>query len=88
MGLILYLLLFSAFALFHIYAANELDDPHGCPIGEWVHLGQQAAASIFLLFSVFLLLYLPNKHATIFFTRTLLWRNHLKRGPPSLLFSV
>jgi hypothetical protein len=87
-GLVVYLLLFSVFALYHVYAANEWEDSHGCAIGEWVHLGQQAAVSLLLLSSVYLLLYLPNKHATIFFTRTLLWRNHLKRGPPPLLFSV
>jgi hypothetical protein len=40
LGLALYLLLFSAFALYHAYANNELIDSHGCQIGEWVMHGQ------------------------------------------------
>lgn len=40
-GLVLYLALFSGFALLHAYAENELVDAHGCLIGAWV---QQANA--------------------------------------------
>lgn len=36
-GLVLYLGLFSGFALLHAYAQDELADPHGCVIGAWVH---------------------------------------------------
>lgn len=41
LGLVLYLTLFSSFALLHAYAENELVDTHGCLIGAWV---QQANA--------------------------------------------
>jgi len=48
LGLTLYLLLFSAFALYHAYANNELIDPHGCQIGEWVQHGQTAVIALAL----------------------------------------
>lgn len=35
-GLVLYLGLFSGFALLHAYGQGELVDPHGCVIGAWV----------------------------------------------------
>jgi hypothetical protein len=41
-GLVLYLVLFSGFALLHAYGQDELADPHGCVIGAWV---QHANAS-------------------------------------------
>ncbi len=44
--LLAYLLLFSVFALFHVYGAGELDDAHGCAIGVWLHLSLQAALAI------------------------------------------
>ena len=81
--LLLYLLLFSIFSLFHAYAANELDGSHGCSIGEWIHLGQQAAAFFILVF-VSVLLFEINRSATLLFVRTLLWRDHFERGPPLL----
>jgi hypothetical protein len=87
-GLVVYLLLFSVFALYHVYVANELEDSHGCAIGEWVHLGQQAAVSFFLLFSVYLLSCCPDKNITIFLIRTLLWKDHPKRGPPPTLLPI
>ena len=37
-----YFLLFSSAALVHVYAQNELIDPHGCAIGTWV---QHASAT-------------------------------------------
>ncbi len=51
LGLTLYLLLFSAFALYHAYANNELIDPHGCQIGEWVQHGQTAVIALALVAS-------------------------------------
>jgi hypothetical protein len=47
LGLTFYLLLFSAFALFHTYAYNELSDPHGCQIGLWVQHGQALTFAVF-----------------------------------------
>ncbi|MEW6681875.1 MAG: hypothetical protein AB1451_03000 [Nitrospirota bacterium] len=35
-GLVLYLGLFSGFALLHAYGQDELADAHGCVIGAWV----------------------------------------------------
>jgi hypothetical protein len=49
LGFALYLLLFSAFALQHAYANNELIDPHGCQIGLWVQHGQTAVLGLALL---------------------------------------
>jgi hypothetical protein len=49
LGLTLYLLLFSAFALYHAYANNELIDPHGCQVGLWVQHGQTAVIGLALL---------------------------------------
>lgn len=40
LGLVVYLSCFSAFALYHVYAENELTDTHGCQIGEWVQHAQ------------------------------------------------
>ena len=48
LGLIVYLLLFSTFALFHAYANNELTDTHGCQIGLWVQHGQTITFALFL----------------------------------------
>jgi len=43
---VVYLLCFSAFALYHVYAQNELADSHGCQIGEWV---QHAQITVFVI---------------------------------------
>jgi len=48
LGAILYLSLFSAFALYHAYANDELIDSHGCQIGEWVQHGQTAIIALAL----------------------------------------
>lgn len=53
-ALVVYLLLFSGFALFHAYSEDELIDPHGCAIGLWVQHGQAslpflAALALFLI---------------------------------------
>ena len=79
--LLIYFLVFSVFALYHVYAANELDDPHGCPIGEWVHLGQQAAI-FFLFFAACLLSVNFDKKLVSFFAKNLFGDDHPKRGPP------
>lgn len=85
--LLVYLLLFSIFSLFHAYAANELDGSHGCNIGQWIHLGQQAA--IFFLFAVVsVLLFDIDRNPTLLFVKTLLDPNHFKRGPPHLSFFI
>ena len=39
-GLVVYLLVFSSFALFHAYHDNELIDAQGCEIGLWLQHGQ------------------------------------------------
>ncbi len=52
LGLTFYLLLFSAFALFHAYANNELADTHGCQIGLWVQHGQVLTFAVFLFSTV------------------------------------
>lgn len=54
LGLVLYLFLFSGFALYHAYSEDELIDSHGCAIGLWVQHGQGslpflAALALFLI---------------------------------------
>jgi hypothetical protein len=54
LGLVLYLFLFSGFALFHAYSEDELIDSHGCTIGLWVQHSQAslpflAALALFLI---------------------------------------
>lgn len=81
--LLLYFLLFSIFSLFHVYAANELDSSHGCSIGEWIHLGQQAAAFFILVF-VSVLLFKIHRNTAPLFVRTLFSSDRFERGPPLL----
>jgi hypothetical protein len=81
--LLLYFLLFSIFALFHAYAANELDGAHGCNIGQWIHLGLQAAV-FFLLMAGAAPAFGIAGSAPLPFVKTLLWSDHFKRGPPLL----
>lgn len=52
--LIIYILLFSGFALYHAYTNDELSDPQGCSIGLWVLQGQQV-----LVVALALAIYLP-----------------------------
>lgn len=52
MGLALYLLCFSAFALYHVYAENELTDSHGCQIGDWVQHAQITVFAVVLVIVV------------------------------------
>ena len=81
--LLIYLLLFSVFALFHAYVANELDDAYGCDIGQWIHLGQQAAV-FFLLVVASVLLFNIDKSLALLVVKPILWSDHFKRGPPLL----
>lgn len=85
--LILHLLFFSAFALYHVYAANELEDSHGCVIGEWVHLGQQTAVVVLFLI-VYLLGFDYHKSLVSQLQNYLLGDHHPKRGPPIFFFSL
>jgi hypothetical protein len=52
LGLTFYLLLFSAYALFHAYANDELNDTHGCQIGLWVQHGQAFTFAVLLCSTV------------------------------------
>lgn len=81
--LLLYFLFFSIFALFHAYAANELDSAHGCNIGQWIHLGLQAAV-FFLLIAGVALTSAFNGSAPLPFVKTFLCNDNSKRGPPLL----
>src|SRR5579872_6813729 len=83
--LLLYLLLFSIFALFHAYAAGELDGSHVCTIGQWIHLSLQAAVLFFFVVTPAWLFEIHRATARSFVT-TLLRSNPFKRGPPFFLF--
>ncbi|MBI3805409.1 MAG: hypothetical protein HY282_16805 [Nitrospirae bacterium] len=85
--LLLYFLLFSIFSLFHAYAANELDGAHGCSIGQWIHLGLQAALFFFLVV-LSTLLFDIDRSPALLLVKTLLWSDPFKRGPPRLSLST
>jgi len=84
LAFVLYLLLFSSFAVFHVYANNELTDAHGCQIGLWVQHGQTAVLSVVLVSAVL---------ASLFYSSPSLKASYIKpfhftaslRAPPSLL---
>lgn len=79
-GLVLYLALFSGFALFHAYAQNELTDPHGCLIGTWVqHANATDAPAPPLAALVCLSEFLPSIHDAIPQAPVL---GYASRGPP------
>jgi hypothetical protein len=52
LGFVLYLSCFSAFAIYHVYAENELVDTHGCQIGEWVQHAQIIVFTVVLPYVV------------------------------------
>ncbi len=83
-GLVLYLLLFSSFALFHAYSENEILDSHECAIGFWVQHSHVTLAFLVTL-AVFLFTISTNpihQHSIIFQFQT---TQIVPRGPP--LFS-
>jgi hypothetical protein len=79
-GLVLYLGLFSGFALIHAYAEDELTDPHGCPIGAWVqHANATESAAPPLATLIGLSEFLPSIHDAIPESAVLVATS---RGPP------
>ncbi len=84
LGLACFLLLFSAFALFHAYANDELIDPNGCQIGQWVHNGQVVVAAVLSL-SMALLVLGADVHPPICLFSRLLGCRLLARAPPLAL---
>jgi hypothetical protein len=84
LGLTFYLLFFSAFALFHAYANDELADTHGCQIGLWVQHGQTLTFAV-LLFSTVLACFLYRFRFDDLFDQGSLIQRLTTRAPP--LFS-
>jgi hypothetical protein len=82
-ALVLYLLLFSTFALYHAYAENELIDSHGCQIGQWVQHTQVTVIIVVFVSAALapVLLSLPMFHCS--YHRPFRATASL-RGPPSL----
>ncbi len=79
-GLVLYLALFSGFALQHAYAQDELTDPHGCSIGAWVqHANATGATAPPLATLVGPSEFIPATHDTITESAVLVVAS---RGPP------
>jgi hypothetical protein len=80
-GLVLYLLLFSGFAVFHAYANDELFDPQGCNIGLWVQHGQQVLlANLAVAFGLFVLFHLAD-HSP-FIIPSWVFKDLSARAPP------
>ena len=81
LSLVLYLLVFSSFALHHAYAYNELVDSQGCQIGLWVQHGQGVLlANMVLAVCVIVLLQRISKRQPIF--PSLALRSISARAPP------
>jgi len=79
-GLVLYLALFSGFALVHAYAEDELTDTHGCLIGAWVqHTTATDASSPSLAPFVCLSEFLPSTQDIVAQAPVL---GQSSRGPP------
>jgi hypothetical protein len=83
-GFVLYLLVFSSFALFHVYAQNEISDPRGCQIGLWVQNGEKISqTSPPIPVGLVFLFYLSPKNDIVFSS---FGKGPLpNRGPPSLI---
>jgi len=84
LGLACFLLFFSAFALFHAYANDELIDPNGCQIGQWVQNGQVVVAAALSL-SLALLVIGADLHPSMCLFSCLLGCRLLARAPPLAL---
>jgi len=82
-ALVLYLLLFSTFALYHAYAENELIDSHGCQIGEWVQHAQVTVFIVVLVSTALAPVLLSLPMFNFFYHRPFRATASL-RGPPSL----
>jgi hypothetical protein len=68
-GLVLYLALFSGFALVHVYANDELTDAHGCQIGLWVQHGETAVLAVVLVSTALTTLFFSNPFSLEIFNR-------------------
>ena len=85
LGFVLYLLIFSTFALFHAYANDELSDPQGCQIGLWVQHGQQTLLADFVLVPYLPVLFqLVPDQQSVFPSSGL--RPRSARAPPTFFF--
>jgi len=85
LGLVLYLLLFSAFALFHVYANDEIADAHGCQIGLWVQHGETAILSVIFISTALASVYFSNPFIKTFEPKPLRFTASLRAPPHSLL---
>ena len=85
LALVLYLLLFSAFALFHAYTNNELADPQECQIGLWVQHGQQTLLAALVLVPCLLVLFqlAPNRRSVF---PSMVLSASAARAPPTVSF--
>ncbi|MFQ5580334.1 MAG: hypothetical protein ACE5FZ_06955 [Nitrospiria bacterium] len=83
-GLVIYLLLFSSFALFHAYSENEILDSHECAIGFWVQ-NSHVTLTFLVILAFFLLKISSNPIHQRSFILQLQTSQIVPRGPP--LFS-
>lgn len=81
LGLVLYLFLFSGFALFHAYSEDELVDPHGCAIGLWVQNGQ-ASVPFLAALALFLIYFTGNPLPRLFLPVEQISLQRATRAPP------
>lgn len=86
LGLACFLLAFTAFALFHVYAHDELADPRGCLIGQWVHNGHVIVAAVLSL-AIALLALGADVYPPIYLLGRLICCRLSARAPPALSLS-
>lgn len=88
-GLVFYVLLFSALALFHAYANDELSNAHGCPIGLWIQHGHVVYSAFLALSSVLF----PHSYTlvaeSLVLDHSFPWRRRARAPPiPSSFYRV
>ncbi|MFQ5587634.1 MAG: hypothetical protein ACE5F7_02235 [Nitrospiria bacterium] len=81
-GIAVYLFVFSAFALYHAYAEDELFHTHACAIGEWVVHHGQAVLTFVAALSAFLRIIYKKQLVRQETPQEAAHRLDFSRGPP------
>jgi len=82
LGFALFLLLFSSFAEYHVYANDELTDAHGCQIGLWVQHGETAVLTVVLISTALTTLFYSNSLTINAYNRKPFHSTVSLRAPP------
>ncbi len=80
--LVIYILLFSGFALYHAYSEDELIDSHGCAIGIYIQHGDVVV--VVLIASTIFWISLTRICSKDYFPDLYPYLQITTRGPPAL----